>query len=968
MVSAGTPCYGRTLTVQRFYFNPKTGFDKIIYEVFGYVRTIQCFRTCQEFQYYGCNGNGNNFPSLQSCRDHCVNAVETGCDGTANRFTSRKACVSTCVNSSLYGMCPRGMVPIVENGETVVKECALNIMETCPPSASCVRSTTNQPICCQPILLCPKNRIPYKIPGSTSVVACNNDADECPAGNTCTESSSVPGFHMCCSSDRFSKSQFGGVKGPADFFSVSPCPAELTSNGQMCRVNAIGVCPRNYLCLRDVGFEYGSCCRTGPPKCALKQYVPVFVSGIQVQICQVDLGGCPQNSRCITSNIPRVSICCRPYRPSLISANDGNSIINGRPAQSKCRSGDPPLSNAVGLVKCAFIQNPCPIGYKCEFSSTGEAVCCNDFESIRCPVGSFAFEHGGRPLACPSGSTKCPVGFACIPSLNPQYHLCCSMSSFMAQAAPQCPYGTALIDPASNQHQFCSPLRDLCPKGYRCMQSDQPGRYICCVQNAIVEQFKGYCPPNQIPYVLREGFPATCHMQLNPCPTTAPYMCLYSAIRQNSYCCAPINAVASNIPNLSMAASIANGMPAGISSISSYHSSADISQSFSNERIAPAVGSVPIPEHIPGFNLEKTFSPIVSNLQHNINENHINNVDINRYGQPYQSKYTYSTGQIGQVDGNSNELDTICSSYGAKILAFSYGSALSSSTTRPVFTGCSVGSKALVRADHSIVSCEEIPCPNGFICMFSEKEISFQCCSLPLTTVNVGRNQAASKAVPSISDQMECPTGFFLFNGKLLFTGQKGCLFDEQCAAREPNATCDSGYCVCPTTKPLVHEGKCISTCPDGFANIAGRCYDPTTVIFMDSVDERTNGTIGGYCLETLIEEKRCVVENSYCSEKTITCQCKVGYSLDINFANKEDKYCFLIKYLLDFIHAGTCRQDESSKMKFFEFQEMSNIDDEPYFIDIKLNVSETTNTTLEDDDDIDKYLIQTDELVTSRI
>lgn len=41
------------------------------------------------------------------------------------------------------------------------------------------------------------------------------------------------------------------------------------------------------------------------------------------------------------------------------------------------------------------------------------------------------------------------------------------------------------------------------------------------------------------------------------------------------------------------------------------------------------------------------------------------------------------------------------------------------------------------------------------------------------------------------------------------------------------------------------------------------RCYDPTTVIFMDSVDERKNGTIGGYCLETLIEEKRLVSSSS---------------------------------------------------------------------------------------------------------
>ncbi|KAK6048917.1 EB module [Cooperia oncophora] len=226
---------------------------------------------------------------------------------------------------------------------------------------------------------------------------------------------------------------------------------------------------------------------------------------------------------------------------------------------------------------------------------------------------------------------------------------------------------------------------------------------------------------------------------------------------------------------------------------------------------------------------------------------------------------------------------------------------------------------------------------------------------------------SASSATQSSSTDMptgppltiECPPGFFLIEDKclkVLFAGQKGCLSDEQCSTREPNATCDSGYCVCPAAKPLVHGGKCVASCPEGFANIAGRCYDPTTVIFMDSVDERTNGTIGGYCLDTLVEEKRCVVENSYCSEKTVTCQCKVGYTLNMDFNNKDDK--------------GTCRQDESSKFIKPPVQEqMPAIDDELYFVDIGSNASDAgeseSNSTLQDDIDVNKYLFQTDELIT---
>ncbi|EPB79465.1 Kunitz/Bovine pancreatic trypsin inhibitor domain protein [Ancylostoma ceylanicum] len=522
MVSAGTPCFGRSVTIQRFYFNPNT-------------------RKCQAFQYYGCNGNGNNFPSMQSCHDHCLNAADTvcggaaalmdpnqqpqrcsasvpcpggyvcnpehfccptantacsaamsrgnvcsgsplrtmwyydqsqrkctqfaynGCGGSANRFTSKKACTSACVSSPLSGSCPRGMSPLIEDGETVVKACTLNVVGTCPLSASCVRSTTNQPICCQTVTTCPENRKPYVIPGSTSVVACNIDADECPAGNACVESSSVPGFHMCCSTShsasRRPSSGFGSTRKEPDTL------AALIKRFVECKI---------------------------------------YLKSRQVQICQSDLGGCPRDSRCMTSTIPTVSICCQLYQPQAMA----------RPfAQPKCRSGERPFGNGGVVFECSFSDDNCPPGYKCEFSSTGQAVCCGDPETIRCPVGSNAFEYGGRPLACPVGSTKCPHGYACVASMNPQYHLCCSSTVPVSQAPPQCLRGSAFVDP-------------------------------------------GYCPPNQIPYVSREGYPPTCHMQLNPCPTTAPYVCIYSAMKQDSYCCAPMDTpgIGFSLPDPSAAA------------------------------------------------------------------------------------------------------------------------------------------------------------------------------------------------------------------------------------------------------------------------------------------------------------------------------------------------------------------------------------------------------------------------------
>lgn len=73
-----------------------------------------------------------------------------------------------------------------------------------------------------------------------------------------------------------------------------------------------------------------------------------------------------------------------------------------------------------------------------------------------------------------------------------------------------------------------------------------------------------------------------------------------------------------------------------------------------------------------------------------------------------------------------------------------------------------------------------------------------------------------------------------------------------------------------------------------GFIDIAGRCRDLSTIVFMDSVDERINGTIGGFCKNTVIDEEQCDIAHSYCNEVSVTCQCKPGYELKLD-TNKQD-------------------------------------------------------------------------------
>ena len=91
----------------------------------------------------------------------------------------------------------------------------------------------------------------------------------------------------------------------------------------------------------------------------------------------------------------------------------------------------------------------------------------------------------------------------------------------------------------------------------------------------------------------------------------------------------------------------------------------------------------------------------------------------------------------------------------------------------------------------------------------------------------------------------------------------------------------------------IIYQSNCVPLCPEGYANIAGRCHDLTTVVFMDSVEDRANGTIGGYCMSTVVVEEQCIVPNSYCNSRSVTCQCKPGYELKLDEENKSDNVSY---------------------------------------------------------------------------
>lgn len=69
------------------------------------------------------------------------------------------------------------------------------------------------------------------------------------------------------------------------------------------------------------------------------------------------------------------------------------------------------------------------------------------------------------------------------------------------------------------------------------------------------------------------------------------------------------------------------------------------------------------------------------------------------------------------------------------------------------------------------------------------------------------------------------------------------------------------------------------------------------------------------------MKEKQCLVANAYCNERSMTCQCKHGYELDIDLVDDEKAN--------ETQQIGKCVPIEGSQWRNFE-QEVN--DDDDYF------------------------------------
>ncbi|CEF70412.1 Proteinase inhibitor I2, Kunitz metazoa domain and Chitin binding domain and EB domain and Cysteine-rich repeat and Lustrin, cysteine-rich repeated domain-containing protein [Strongyloides ratti] len=925
VVTAGIACFNSNTSFLRFYYDSEE-------------------KKCKPFHFFGCNGNNNRFLSINECEETCVLtfanvcngmapliapnhelaecsddfpcpdgyicnnggnccpepqlACQThvslgstcskykaekawywddehaeckqflfnGCGGSPNRFFSKSACLEACTKP--VGECPSGMNPYRSEG--MVQECTLNIASSCPSGYSCVTSTAGVPICCQSVAKCPAPRKAYIIPGSDSFVACTPESNTCPRNYDCIESDKVNGFFLCCSSSSTKKGlNIGGQSTRTlplrqKVGERLTCPDNLENNGIKCKINGKNVCENGYTCMGS-GLN-GVCCK-GIPTCK-RNLQAVLLGPKQVQLCGKGLVGCPRGSACAISSIKGVNVCCKTNtffgnKGSLVPKCKGNKIpfyeLGSRTAKSCeigikntcpkdyicqetsddefhcCPSPDQCPNKGVAYIingkalACNIDVNNCPSGYKCE-GDPDTAICCKrPLDGSSCPDNRKAYTMAGRPLVCPKGSKTCPNGYSCISSLmDDKIHVCCEDGPInKLNLQPNCYQGEPYKDLFTQSIKECTREFNTCPVGYDCDESTIKGKWICCSTKLINKQYEGYCPIGQIPYVgMNSPEPPSCHMTLTPCPTSGAYTCVYSAQKQNSYCCAPLESAVFLSPNKNIP------LP----------NNEDNFNSNIDEEIGCPTGSKPLLE----FGMPKRCSvldvcPIDYVCKQNKHDSSVwqccSNIIIiksNNYGNE-NSLINLNNNQFNQFGGNNfygNEDSSIIPNNNMNFMS-------------PL-----KGGQLVLRAGMSSSDVEELDASKG------------------------------------------CPNGFSAINNKckkMYYLGQRGCQIDEQCSLTTQYAYCNKEYCACPHDK-LIYNAKCVENCPLGFLNIAGRCHDITTVMLMDSVDERKNGTIGGFCLDTVVADEQCLVKNSFCSEKSITCQCKPGYELEVNFDNINDK------------------------------------------------------------------------------
>uniref|UniRef100_A0A0N5AE10 Kunitz/Bovine pancreatic trypsin inhibitor domain protein n=1 Tax=Syphacia muris TaxID=451379 RepID=A0A0N5AE10_9BILA len=412
------------MAITRFYFNIVT-------------------KECAKFSYNGCNGNLNNFVSLEQCNNFCASAGCAAGETTYKDINSKKVVECNnlltnscppdytcrydalgarhvCCGSTHMGVCPVGERAYVNPLDETVRECAINMPGSCPSDFLCRFSAAkNRYFCCASKNgnVCPAGKALYRGSKLLLPVRCtiNSPVNTCTDGFSCQSRIKDVLQGYCCSIQNVCKN---GAEFLVD---------DKTKMPRICTPGAFISCPAGYRCHRSsTASQHGFCCKgeiNAPTEgCPPGEYAYAVKGNIEsCDPFNIENKSCPSGYSCQFSIAFQRYQCCgkEPIEEEELSEQEYG-----------CPSSQVALINSVTntVVPCTSSADSCPLGYFCQFSEKNKQFQCCAHKS-GCPDESVAFiDISGSPKECSPEVSYCPTGYSCQ-RIQPHKYLCCTMQN-----------------------------------------------------------------------------------------------------------------------------------------------------------------------------------------------------------------------------------------------------------------------------------------------------------------------------------------------------------------------------------------------------------------------------------------------------------------------------------------------------------------------------------------------------------
>uniref|UniRef100_A0A913HEF1 BPTI/Kunitz inhibitor domain-containing protein n=1 Tax=Strongyloides stercoralis TaxID=6248 RepID=A0A913HEF1_STRER len=756
-------------------------------------------KECSQFTFNGCNGNLNNWVSLEQCNSFCrssacspgdiayVNpntnlpyecnpSLINSCPGNFQCTYDQLTGSSVCCGASGMDVCPDGEKAFVNAADNSVRECLVNVEGSCPSNYLCrFNSQKNRYYCCSNIKgdLCPQGKSVFRDIANKNPMRCTIGGNQCSSGYSCQSTIPEAFQGYCCSNNHICPDK-------GEFFIE-----ESSQMPRSCTIGAFITCPNGYSCQQSVQeSNTGYCC---------KGEIVTFS------------GGCPPNEYVYMKDNEIAS--CDPFNPS----------------------------NA-----------PCPPTYTCQWSKTNMRYqCCSStvpiqqskssnvytkLASLGCPNNQIAYKESGNSKAkiCTAGGSDCPLGYFClfIPSQN-QYQCCGSVGG--------CPNNSVAFIGMSGEPQECSPIINNCPYGFGCIKTSS-GLFICCT----IEEVK--CSKNEV------EVDEKCLPKVNideKCIDTK--QCPESLVCFEDVCKCPPNMVMINGNCKSSCPLHQIMIEDNCYDYKEIEDECKYEEQCKNGSVCDD-GVCLCPEGTELINGICKKSRFSSKPSSNIQINgicpilgHVPLTDLStnkiRYCNP--GKNTCPKGFSCQWSPSSQR-NICCGKSSLSSNSLSSGNLRLSKNTK-VIPGrrnvCLNGSPYLLNGLPQ--SCSKSACPSGFKCSYSRKIKQYFCCSNEKRKdINGCPNGTYSLLFPSTGTPVQCsnmgldscPSGYQCT--KSLKSNNYQCCSEESSRRYSPSKN-NGGLSACPPSQVQVSKiqnnriiKKCLNECPKGQIAVKGICHE----------------------------------------------------------------------------------------------------------------------------------------------